>query len=160
MKITLAILSILLVCSLLACLYYRGQYVTQTAKNQELEEVIGALEQTTEALQRDDIQRLIEHVRRVMAAEILIEDMDNPLWSYSYSESTYPAMDRVEVYLNIREIILDEDSGEMKADYVKLYYDSSERVIRGSSAGSIRPAKWTLSRQGNDWIITEIDEHP
>ena len=160
MKAAAITLTIITACSLLAGVFVWKKYDTEVLKNQEQTEQVQALEQTIKALQEDDIQRLIEQVRQVMAAEVLIADMDNPLWRYSYKEYNHPTMDSAEVYLKIREIIIEGDSGEIKADYTMLYYDSFGKLVMGSSAGGNFPVRWILGRQGHDWVITEIDEHP
>jgi len=131
-------------------------------KYQENEEKIVALQQTLEALQRDDILRLIEHVKKVMNAEIIYERGSSPLSRYSYCEEKWPRMDSVRARIWVREIILDDEigKGEIRADYVMIYLDSSGRTVMGGSAGGDFPTRWTLEKQGEDWVIVEIDEHP
>jgi hypothetical protein len=141
-------------------------YLTSKTKSQvikENENAIETLKQTVEALQRDDIQRLVEHVNKVMAGEIIIEDIDNPLWIYSYNtrkRESYPTMDRVFAKIRIIEIKFDNEFGVIKASYVQNYYDSNGSVIMGGSTTYDYPAMWTVAKHGDDWIIIEIDERP
>jgi len=126
-------------------------------KNQK---VINALQETIKALQRDDIQRLIEHVKSVMRAEYIIEDTINPLRRYSYKEDSFPTMDRVVTSLEIYEITINGDIGEIKAGYGITYYNADDRVVRSSSSSRDWPTIWTIEKQGEDWVIIEINEHP
>jgi len=124
------------------------------------ENAVERLHQTVEALQQNDIQRLIEHVRKVMTAEILIEDHSNALWIYSFIRDSYPTMERVELNLEILEIVLDGDVGEIKASYFIRYLDSSGRTLMAGHVTPDLPAIWILERQGADWVIVEINEPP
>ena len=95
-----------------------------------------------------------------MAGEIVYEYGTNPLSKYSYRKKAYPTMDRIETELNIMEISLDGDVGEIKASYIICYSDSSGKILLGSGADPYMPAIWILEKQGEEWVIAEIHERP
>ena len=163
-RIMIIIIGAVIVSLIIAIVVLSILLKTNTQKNDkhflQQEEAIQALQQTVEALQREDIQRLLEHVKGVMAGEIIIDDKSDPLRRYSYDKDTYPAMDRIVTSLKALEILLDDDIGTMKASYVILYYNSSGSVLRGSSSGPRYPTIWTIEKQGEDWVIVEINERP
>ena len=156
MKIAIVVLSIALLIMLALFVNLRAQYrVYQEAKR--------TLQHTVEALQRDDIRNLIEHVERVMAGEIVYERGDGPLSRYSYNEdarNSFPTMYRIEFEVIIGEISLDGDRGEIRAGYSIRYLDSSGRMLMGGMVSLAMPAIWMIERHGEDWIIVEINEPP
>jgi len=114
-------------------------------------------QQTIAFLQQDDIQRLIAHVEKVMAGEIIYERGTNPLYIYSFSRDSYPTMASLSAHLQIVDINLDGDSGKILSAHSIIYRDSSGRVIMSTSACQNLPDIWILERQGEGWVIVEID---
>jgi len=160
MKATIIVLAIATVILSMSLVFFKKQHDAQIDKNMELDVTINILQHTIEALQQDDIQRLIDHVTKVMSGEIVYERGTNPLSRYSYSKNIYPTMHRIEVDLSVLEIALDGDSGEIRAVYSIHYYNASGETVRYASASMANPTRWTLERQGEDWVIVDIFEHP
>ena len=160
MKTAICVLSIALTVQLVLLVFFfvKHSYSVEQEKKRKQEETVAALEHTVEALQHDSIKRLIEHVKKVMAGEIVYESGTNPLSLYSYHEEFYPTMASVETDLNIIEISLDGSKGEIKAVYFIRYLDSYGDKIMGTGVDSHLPAIWALEKQGEDWVIIDIVE--
>ena len=62
--------------------------------------------------------------------------------------------------LNILEVCLDGNRGEIKASYYIKYSDSSGKMVYYGSASDTLPSIWILEKQGAKWVIIDIDEHP
>jgi hypothetical protein len=98
-----------------------------------------------------------------MAGEIIYELGSHPLSRYSYNlhrEKLYPTMHTIEMDLAVLEIILDGDEGEIMASYLMRYLDSSGKLLMLNSASSKLPTRWIIERQGDNWVIVDVDEHP
>ena len=146
--IVLAILSTILVVG--SALLLSGDFMRQRQAQRDVARI----------LQEDEnVQRLIEHVEKVMRGEIVYERETNPLWIYFRSDDRrLDILDRVDVDLNIVSITLDEDRGEIRASYSIRWFDSSGRKLYAVGVHPERPAIWTLERQGDDWVIVEVYE--
>ena len=147
---------IIIIVQLTLLVNFIKQYSSEQKTNQTQEETIRSLQRTVEALQRDDIQRLIEHVKNVMSGDIVYERSTNPLALYSYHKELYPTMNVIEMELNVMEIHLNENYGRMKVIDSIRYLDSLGRMVRGNSATSDLPTIWTLEKQEDDWVIVDI----
>ena len=156
MKVIIFVLSIVMIGQFSLLAYFIRQYANEQENNRKQRQSMEALQQTVKALQRDDIQRLIGHVKKVMAGEIIYERETNILSRYSYHKDSHPTMDSIESDLNVLNIYLDGDSGEIKVLYSIIYLDSSGRTVRGVQATPYLPTIWVLERQGEDWVIVEI----
>ena len=155
MKIVVYVLSIISVIQLILLINVRIQYSSeQNRQNEEINE----LRQTLEALQNDDIQRLITHVKEVMSGNVTYDNGTSPLSRYSYKKELYPAVNSIEMNLDIIDISIDGNDGQIKAVYSLRYLDSAGKLIMGSSVSRYKPAIWIVEKQGEDWVIINILE--
>ena len=158
MRIIVIVLSTIIVIQFVILVVLGINHANELESKKAQEGSVLTLQQTVEALQRDDVLRLIEHVRKVMAGEIVYECETNPLSQYSYDKDLYPTMDRIEMDLKVLEVSLDGNSGIIKSTYTIRYLDSSGKTVRGSGVDSHFPAIWTLEKQGENWSIIDIVE--
>lgn len=158
--IGIGILCVILVISLVVALRsytkFREQFKQQSEACKETKD-------TLQFLQQEGIWELISHIKQVMAGEIIYERGSNPLSRYSYnsdSQRNFPTQHTIETDLEVLSINLDGDRGEITASYFIRYLDSSGKKLMFSSSGKDLPVRWMIEKQGEEWIVVEIDEHP
>jgi len=115
---------------------------------------------TLEIIQQESIQRLLSHVKEVMTGKIILDDENNPLSRYSYKMDTYPKMHTVETNIEVIDAHLENNVGEIAVCYYMRYLDSTGKVLMYGSATFDFPAIWSIEKQGEEWIVVDIDEHP
>jgi hypothetical protein len=106
------------------------------------------------------IQRLVEYAKKVMTGKIIIEDSKNPLFMYSYNKEIYPATAKIEMFLRVLDLSLNNDGNNacMIVQYTIIYSNLSGDTVMRSSADLPFPSKWTIEKQGDEWVVVDIDE--
>ena len=129
------------------------RYNTQAERLQQQAMII-------EWLQDIEIQRLMEHVRKVMQGEIIYDTGESVLATYSNNVTRDRVGDdlySIESDLKIIDLRLDEYKGQAIVTYFIRYLNSDGEVLMATSADPIMPDRWVLEKQAGEWIIVEIN---
>jgi len=122
------------------------------------------LQNSISAIQREDIQELLSHIKKVLAGEIVYEiDTEtgayNPLARISFTsgrKESFPTAHSIESGLTVVEIDLNYERGEIIVAYFRRLLDSSGNLLSGEHVGVEAPSKLTVERQGGRWVVVEI----
>ncbi|MCL2746990.1 MAG: hypothetical protein FWE48_07915 [Coriobacteriia bacterium] len=144
------VIALLIVSALL--IYSLVQQKALADTNQELRDTVALL-------QDDDMQEFIEYAKKVMAGEILIDDIEKDrLWCYSYTEEYYPEVTRIESDLTVLSVQVEGDTGVMKVTYKITYFDSRGKIV--SAMGASYPVTWTLEKRPEGWFVIGNNDGP